>query len=125
MNKYDSETNSDPNEWLALNEDERISLVEDYHRDLRISLPKSMRHVHAVMHVIVENQLAMNEDPVVRALARLKTEGLSRHDAVHAIGSVLSEPIYDLLQEKDSAYVAQARYDAWFERITQAECQKN
>ena len=38
-----------------------------YHRDARIDLPKSARRLHATFHVIVENQLAMNDEPVVRA----------------------------------------------------------
>jgi hypothetical protein len=45
---------------------------------------------HAANHVIVENQLAMGDATVVPAtLARLMQEGLDRHDAIHAIGSVL------------------------------------
>jgi hypothetical protein len=42
-----------------------------------------------VFHVIVENQAAQGlETPVRRTLARLQAEGLSRHDAVHAVGSI-------------------------------------
>ena len=72
------------------------------------------------MHVIVENQLALNDEPVVRALARLMKEGLSRHDAVHAIGSVVAENIHDLLKQEDSPDTVRVRYYAAVERLTAA-----
>jgi hypothetical protein len=36
---------------------------------------------------------------VVATLARLEDEGLSRRDAIHAIGAVLAEQVYDTLKE--------------------------
>jgi len=72
------------------------------------------------MHVVVENQLALNDEPVVRALARLMKEGLSRHDAVHAIGCVVAEEIYDLLKQEDPADTVRARYYVAVERLTAA-----
>ena len=64
--------------------------------------------------------MALNDEPVVRALARLMKEGLSRHDAVHAIGSVVAEEIYDLIKVKDAPETARARYYAAIERLTAA-----
>jgi hypothetical protein len=87
MDRYDPEMAAAPEDWLALGEGERIFLVESYHRDARIRLPKRVRALRASIHVVVENQLASNDEPVVRALARLVKEGLSRHDPIHAIGS--------------------------------------
>ena len=77
------------------------------------------------MHVIVENQLAANDEPVVRALGRLMKEGLSRHDAVHAIGSVVAEEVYDLLKEHDAPSTARAQYYAAIERLTAASWHAN
>jgi len=46
--------------------------------------------MHGVAHVIVENQIAAGDSTVEPVtLARLMREGLDRHDAIHAIGSVL------------------------------------
>jgi len=119
MDRYNPEAAPDPERWLALDEGERIHLVESYHRDARVDLPKAARSLHASIHVVVENQLALNDEPVVRAFARLRKEGLSRHDAVHAIGSVVGEHIYDLLKEKkDSPETSHARYYAAIERLT-------
>ena len=54
--------------------------------------------MHAIFHTIVENQVAANEAGAVETIRRLQTEGLSRHDAVHAIGSVLAGHMYELLK---------------------------
>ena len=48
-----------------------LRLVQRYHRDARIRPPESVRRLHAVFHVIVENQLAMNDEPLIRALPDL------------------------------------------------------
>ena len=118
MDRYDPEIAPDASDWLALDEDERLILVEEYHRDARIALPKAARRLHATIHAVVENQVALDDEPVVRALARLRKEGLSRHDAVHAIGSVVAEQIYDLLKLKDAPEAARIRYYAAIERLT-------
>ena len=47
-------------------------------------------------HVIVENQIALAEDVPVRTLKRLQDEGLDRHEAIHAIGMIVMEHLYDL-----------------------------
>jgi len=121
MERYDPEMEPVGAVWLEIDEGERLLLVEEYHRDARIALPKRARRLHASMHVIVENQLALNDEPVVRALARLMKEGLSRHDAVHAIGSVVAENIHDLLKQEDSPDIVRVRYYAAVERLTAAE----
>ncbi len=119
MNRYDPSQVPDPAEWLALDEQERIVLVEQYHRRTRVDLPNLK--LHATIHVVAENQLASHDEPVVRALARLVKEGLTRHDAVHAIGSVVAEQIYDLLKLGDTPEASRARYYAAIERLTAAE----
>lgn len=86
MNSYDPDDTPNPEEWLALDEHARLRLAEEYHRLARLKLPNL--NVHAIFHVVVENQLAENLECAVRAMDRLKKEGLSRHDAVHAIASV-------------------------------------
>ena len=116
MHQYDPERAPNPEEWLALNEQERFGIAEHYHREARIKLPNLS--AHAIFHAIVENQIAEGLEPVVRAMARLAKEGLTRHDAVHAIGFVLANHINDLFKSKDDATTSQARYDAAVERLT-------
>ena len=125
MNGCDPDITPDAKEWLALDEGERLALVEGYHRDARIALPRTARRLHATIHTVVENQLALNDEPVVRALGRLMEEGLSRHDAIHAIGSLVAEHVNDLLKLKDAPETSRARYYAAIERLTVAEWHKN
>lgn len=116
MYQYDPERAPDSAEWLELDEQERIILIEDYHRSKRIKLPNLT--AHAVFHAIVENQIAERLEPVLRAMVRLANEGLSRHDAVHAIAFVVAEHVHDLFKSKDDAVTSQARYNAAVERIS-------
>ena len=120
METYNPERAPEPESWLKLDEQERIALVETWHRGVRIKLPNV--RLHATLHVIVENQIALNHDPAVRAMHRLRKEGLTRHDAIHAIGSVLAEHLFGILKtnQDDDAATSQARYDAAVERLTAA-----
>ena len=81
--------------------------------------------MHATMHAVVENQLAENDDPVVRALSRLMKEGLSRHDAIHALASVVARHLYEAMKENDTPETLRARYYAAVERLTAAEWLRN
>ena len=89
IENYDPQHAPDPNWWLALDEQERIDLALDHHRRARVRLPNAP--IHAVIHTVVETQIALGDElSVARTLDRLQAEGLERHDAVHAIGSVLA-----------------------------------
>lgn len=92
MEVYDPDSAPDPERWLALDEWERLDLVQDAVRsEPHLPNPK----LHATFHLIVENQVAMGEKtPAAATLERLVGEGLTRHDAVHAVGSVLSAHVY-------------------------------
>lgn len=120
MEEYNPGCAPEPESWLELDEQERIALIETYHRVARIKLPNVT--AHAALHAIVENQIALNLEPVVRAMDRLGKEGLMRHDAVHAIGSVVAEHLFDILKtdQNDDAATSQARYYTAVERLTAA-----
>jgi hypothetical protein len=106
-----------PEEWLALDEDERLELVKDYHRRARIRVPNL--EVHAVAHSIVENQIALgDETPAQRAAERLMKQGLDRHEAIHAIGSVLMANIFDLMKSPTSAGDPNPSYFAELEALS-------
>jgi hypothetical protein len=90
--QYDPRQHVNSEAWQALDESERIESVRQYHRQNRIRLANES--LHATTHVIVENQVALGDTFVARAvLLRLVAEGLDRHEAIHAIGSVLSEQL--------------------------------
>jgi hypothetical protein len=96
MRTYDADVGPPAAEWLATAEADRIRIVEAYHRRQRIKLPRPT--LHATIHVVVENQIAIGEDVVIDAMARLQREGLSRHESLHAVGMILTEQLYGLLK---------------------------
>jgi sirohydrochlorin ferrochelatase len=98
MKTYDPETVPDPAEWLGLDESERVILVASFHRRAKIQMPDPQ--IHAAIHSVVENQLAEELQTVRETLERLRAEGLSRHDAIHAVGSVLVEHLNRLIRDK-------------------------
>lgn len=116
MDTYDPNQAPSPVDWLELDEQERMILVEDYHREAGIELPNEV--VHAVVHTVVENQLAMGEPVGVRAtLQRLLAEGVDRHGALHAIGSVLTEFMHDLATGEAEGEGINEKYTSSLERI--------
>ena len=96
MDDYDPSKATDKGEWLALDESEQLDIVTVFHEshgEFGDSLD-----VHAGIHVAIETQIALDTPEVTAALDRLMKQGLTRHDAIHAIGSVFLESIHDLLE---------------------------
>jgi hypothetical protein len=116
MATYDPAKQPNAEEWLALDEGERIDLVRAFHRRQKISVPRL--DAHAAVHAIVENQVAEGFAPAVDALARLQSEGLDRHDAVHAIASVLLEHMRNLKNVSRSGRDPNTVYAASLEKLT-------
>jgi hypothetical protein len=98
--QYDAIEQPDPEIWLELDETERVDLVIDYH--CRIGVQLETLELHAMVHMVVENQVALGEvTPVPETLDRLMHEGLDRHEAVHAIGSILMRILFDAVDKPD------------------------
>ena len=118
--RYDPHRSPNVAWWAALPEEDQIDLVLGHHRKAGVRLPNAT--LHAVTHVVVENQVLLgNETPVASTLERLLGEGLSRHDAIHAIGTILAPVILDILKgeirsEPNLVYYQQLRKltaDSW------------
>jgi hypothetical protein len=119
MERYDPHEEPDPEVWRETDEQERTVLIEDYHREAGIELPNIT--LHAAIHAIVENQVAMGDEiPVRETLVRLISEGLDRHDALHAIGSVLAEHTYGLMSGKTPL----DSHEPYFERVRELTAEK-
>lgn len=99
MESYTATKSPDPDTWLELDESIRLSLIRDYVEEHETELPPEAIDVHASVHMIVENQLALNTEDTVNAYHRLIRQGLSRHNTIHAIGSVVIEELYNQLQD--------------------------
>jgi hypothetical protein len=116
--------------WLKTDETERLRSVLDYHRRAGVELPAEQ--AHAAIHSAVETQVAMgDETPAAETLKRLMDEGLDRHEAIHAIGSVLAGHMWQLLRsgvpegtDLNAAYYEQVRNltaERWFEEYGEPE----
>jgi hypothetical protein len=95
--RYDPAIGPDPTEWLQMDDGERVLVVRQYHKGKERA---GNAELHAIIHATVETQLAEGHPDVKAAFARLSAEGLDRHDAVHAIGSVLAGEIYGVMKSR-------------------------
>jgi len=96
---YNPDQPLDPQWWNSLDESERIDAILQYHRQTGDEIPNEQ--IHAAIHNIIENQVLMGDEiPVAATLERLMGEGLDRHAAVHAIGSVLVPFLFDTVQQE-------------------------
>jgi hypothetical protein len=118
MEKYNPSKPPNPEQWLALDESSRIGLVREYvdAYETDAVTEEEAKNLHAVIHVIIENQLAENVDPVPDTLKRLIKQGLTRHNAIHAIGSILAEELFDVMQ--GSTELPTPLYNARLEKLT-------
>jgi Domain of unknown function (DUF1841) len=114
---YDPDIGPDPAHWLALDEVERLRQAMDYHQRYDASLANP--EVHATIHVVIENQIAMDDEtPARQSLERLMAGGLTRHEAVHALGSVLTDMIVAVTNDKEAQRFPTDAYNDAIARLT-------
>ncbi len=98
--RYDPHREQDPKLWLTGDTETRAREVDEYHRREGIRLPSPK--LHAMFHVVAENQVAMGDEYIAReVLERLMAEGLDRHQAIHAIMSVVAGHVHTTLKSSD------------------------
>lgn len=86
---YDPERAPEKAAWAEAKESERVAAVEAHHLGVTPATKRS--RLHAAIHVVVEDQVAQGEPPeVAQALERLIRGGRTRHEALHAIGQLVS-----------------------------------
>ena len=113
MREYDPSVSLDPKMWDLIDEDEKLALVQQYHEQSDSGLPDLA--LHSLVHTIVENQIALGDElPVAATLARLVREGLDRHDAIHAIASILVNHLHEILSGSD----AKGGHEQYYEAVT-------
>ena len=100
MLRYNALQQPDVEEWLDADESERLEAVILHHTEEPDELPNEQ--LHASIHVVVENQFVLdNATPVAAAIRRLMGEGLDRHDAIHAVGAVLSKYLWSVMRDSN------------------------
>ncbi len=122
MQRYDPQTEPDPEEWLSLGEIERVELIAEYHKQAGIHLPNAK--MHAAFHMVVENQIAAGDEiPVKRNADRLLSEGLDRHEVIHAVGQVLVRHMHEIVRTSGIPdEVDNTKYYAALEALTAENC---
>ena len=116
MHQYDPDSPPDPDEWLALDDAERTRLVEDYYA--REGGYGGSLGIHAKVHAVIETQLAERVTPVKAAFVRLRDNGLTRHEALRAIGSVLARRIRRIEHPEDLTSGPNREYFSALETLT-------
>lgn len=94
---YDADHAPAPARWLSASEDQRIAAVIAAHRQAPTG--EGGPRIHATAHVIVENQLAEHVPEPTAALTRLLAAGVERHEAIHALASVVVAEVYGVMAE--------------------------
>lgn len=103
MEKYNPQIEPNKQIWLNTSEDERIDMVREYHKK-NDDLEDDALTIHSAIHVIVENQLAMGIELLPETITKLIRQGLERHEAIHAVGAIISENIFDLVRGNKSEF---------------------
>ena len=82
--------------------------------------PPGLSHAPGVFAWIPPDGCARTCYPATtpRALHRLRQEGLTRHEALHAIGAVLARPIGNVLQPGGEAGDARGQYEVDLEGLS-------
>jgi len=116
MNKYNASSTPNPEEWLSLSESEQIDLVVAFVEKSEKDIETPAIRIHASIHVIFENQLAKAIEPTPDVYARLRKQGLSRHEAIHAIGAVIAEEMFGIMKASKDDVIS--RYKDRLNKLT-------
>lgn len=96
--RYDVANPPAPGVWLAMDEQDRIAVVRDAH--VRTGAPVGENpDAHALIHTMVENQLAEGLPSIVDAYERCRAAGLGRHTTVHALASVVTRHMLAMMEQ--------------------------
>ena len=108
MREYNPAKSPDRQQWMALDKTRQLELVRQAHTDMDAG--ESAVASHCGMHSAVETQIAENSPGVRNAMGRLRKQGISRHNAVHAIGLVLIQHMRRMATSQDEPDVANSHY---------------
>lgn len=100
---YDPDNWPHPDWWDRMGMSERIQAVAEYHQahnGFNGSNTAINEHLHAIAHVMVENLLMSGRRSMLRpVLEKLMRQGLTRHQAIHAIASVIFDHVTEELRD--------------------------
>jgi hypothetical protein len=115
---YDANEPPNSQQWLELDEWERVRAIKNFHEREHLEAPDTQ--VHSFMHDIVENQIAASTPlSTLEAMKRLLHKGCSRHAAIHAIAGVVVVEMWGALRDKRP--IEQRTIDSELGRIDPSE----
>lgn len=117
MNSYNPGVEPNKEEWLSISESERIAFVREFHESYDSDLDDKALSIHSAIHVVVENQLAMGVELLPETIAKLMRQGLDRHEALHAIGAIVTDDIMDVLRGVNTEF-SPKKYRKKLEKMT-------
>lgn len=117
MEKYNPLIEPNKEQWLNSSEKDRMETVRAFHKDNVEGLDDEAVLMHVSIHVIVENQLALGVECIPETIAKLTRQGLDRHEAIHAIGSMISEDIFNIIRGEKTEFSLK-KYRKKLEKIT-------
>lgn len=105
-----------PEAWLDMDESIRIQSVPDSHSAVQKEFEEGADKLHAVINAIVENKIALGTEPIPSIIEKSMRRGLGRHESIHAVGAVLSEVIYNLMDHGSNFNIK--KYRSRLEKLT-------
>jgi len=118
MDTYNPLIEPNKDEWLKSSENDRIDVVREFHENSDDEFEEAgALTIHSTLHVIVENQLAMGVELIPETIAKLTRQGLDRHEAIHAIGAIISEDIFYIIRGEKTEF-SPKQYRRKLEKIT-------
>ena len=119
MVDYNPHETPNAQEWINASEQETLDAILEYHMEHGFTAQAMLTHAGA--HNIVENQLAEYKDlyPIQETIDRLMSEGLDRHEAVHAIGAIIMSLMHEMVTGKMKKF-PEKRYIKELKTLTKA-----
>jgi hypothetical protein len=117
MREYNPAKSPDRQQWLALDKTRQLEIIRLAHDDMETS--ENALATHCGMHSAVETQIAQNSPGVRNAMGRLRKQGTSRHNALHAIGLVLIQHMRRMATSQDEPDIANAHYQTQLAELGQ------
>lgn len=117
---YDPDIPPDPAEWLELTEGDRIDAVAAAHARTFELLDEGGAQTHVALQAAVETQIAAGDpEPVPAKVEELMRGGLTRHEALHALSSVVATLMWEITHEEiGDPDVVQARHLELLDELT-------
>lgn len=118
MDTYNPLIEPNKDEWLKSSEYDRIDAVREFHENSDDEFEADgALSIHSTLHVIVENQLAMEVELIPETIEKLTRQGLDRHEAIHAIGAIISEDLFYIMRGEKTEF-SPKQYRRKLEKIT-------